>query len=167
MIYASKYIFKATIFIHAEFIHKVQVFPNISISEISNISLKLYFSQIFILNTVLEITSRTVFLEKLTYTFILRSHFAFNIILSYIDGKLLTRRTVWRIIRWNRLRNVEVIVIYLTILSIIKLPQNNTTTVRRRNVNPPCPLPSPHPYPIHTNLYFSDSLHFPKSRIRC
>ena len=43
---AWKYIFKATILIHVAFVHKIKVFSNILILEISNILLILYFSHI-------------------------------------------------------------------------------------------------------------------------
>ena len=51
---AWKYIFKAIIFIHAAFIHKIKVILKILISEISHMPLILYFSHIFIFNAVLE-----------------------------------------------------------------------------------------------------------------
>ena len=47
-------IFKAIIFIQAAFIHKIKVFVNIFIREISNMPLILYFSHIFNLNAALE-----------------------------------------------------------------------------------------------------------------
>ena len=57
---AWKYIFKA-VFIQATFINKTKVFSKISIRKISNMSLILYFSHIFILNAVLEKISRKIF----------------------------------------------------------------------------------------------------------
>ena len=56
--------FKAIIFIQAAFIHKIKVFSNIFVREISNMALILYFSHIFILNAVLEIISRKIFKNK-------------------------------------------------------------------------------------------------------
>ena len=55
---AWKYTLKAIIFIHATFIHNIEVFPNIFNQEITNhqsinIPLILYFSHIFTFNTVL------------------------------------------------------------------------------------------------------------------
>ena len=44
---AYKNIFKAIIFIHVSFIHKIEVFSQISIRPISNTPLILYFSHIF------------------------------------------------------------------------------------------------------------------------
>ena len=49
-----KYIFKAIMFIHAAFIHKIKVVLKILIRGIRNMPLILYFSHIFIFNTVLE-----------------------------------------------------------------------------------------------------------------
>ena len=63
--------FKAIIFIHAAFIIKVEVFLKIFVQEMSNTPLILYFSHIFIFNTVLEKISGKIFFEKLTYTFYL------------------------------------------------------------------------------------------------
>ena len=100
--------FKAIIFIHVAFINNIEVFSKISIREISNILLIFYFSHIFIFNTDLGIISRTIFFEKWTYIFIWRSYFVLNMIM-YMDGKLMGRQTIWRIICWNRWRNVEYI----------------------------------------------------------
>ena len=51
---AEKYILAAIIFIHAAFINKIKMFLKIFIQEISNVPLIMYFSHIFIFNTVLE-----------------------------------------------------------------------------------------------------------------
>ena len=51
----------------------------------------------------------------------------------YIDGKLMKRQSFWRIICWNRWRNVEVS-FFPNILGIIK-PTKNTTTIVSRYVN--------------------------------
>ena len=61
LIDAWKYIFKAIIFIHAVFIHKIKVFLKIFIREISDMPLILYFSHVFISNAVLEKISRKMF----------------------------------------------------------------------------------------------------------
>ena len=59
-----KYILKAITLIRTAFIHKIVMFYNISIRQINNIPLILYFSHIFTLKPVAEIISRTMFLEK-------------------------------------------------------------------------------------------------------
>ena len=58
---AWKYISKSMILIHAAFIHKIEVFVKIFIRKISKMPLILYFSHIFIFNTVLEKNSRMIF----------------------------------------------------------------------------------------------------------
>ena len=55
--------------------------------------------------------------RKIKVYFIWRSHFALNMIMLYIDGT----QPIWRTICWNRWPNVEDIVIFLSILGIIKL----------------------------------------------
>ena len=112
--------FKAIIFFHTAFVHKIKVLLKNFIREISNMPLLLYLSHICALNAVLEKISQNIFF-KLTYTFTWRSHFPSNITMLYIDEKLMPRETFWRILFRNRWRNVEVIVIFLNILGIIKL----------------------------------------------
>ena len=53
--------FKAIIFIHAAFIHKIEVFLKIFVGEISNMPPILYFSHIFTFDTVFEIISLKLF----------------------------------------------------------------------------------------------------------
>ena len=60
MIDALKH-FKAIIFIHAAFIHKIEVFLKIFVGEISDMPPILYFSHIFIFDTVFEIISLKLF----------------------------------------------------------------------------------------------------------
>ena len=79
MIDASKIIFKATIF--AESINKIEGFTRIYITDISNISLKLYFWYIFLFHPVVEIIWRALSLEKYAYSF----YFTDTVFIVYID----------------------------------------------------------------------------------
>ena len=59
-----KHIFKAMIFIHVSFIHKIEVFSRIFIWKIRNIQLMLYISHSFTFTAVLEIISKTILSKK-------------------------------------------------------------------------------------------------------
>ena len=57
----------------------------------------------FTFNTVLEIISRTIFLKNKCILFF---DGPINIIMLYMDGKLMKRQTIWHITCWNRWRKV-------------------------------------------------------------
>ena len=87
----TKYILKAIIFIYAAFNYKTKVFSYISINEISNISPILYFSHIFIFWLCLGKNITNDIFWKINVYFIWRSHLALNVMMFYINGKLMKR----------------------------------------------------------------------------
>ena len=118
---AGKYIFKGIPLVHAAFIHKIKVFLKIFVRDIINMPLTLYFFTYFHFerclrkNTTEDISSKINVYFYLTVPFCLKHN---NIVYRW---KAYKKTNIWRIICWNRWRNVEVVVIFINILGIIKL----------------------------------------------